>query len=193
MNTDTLITFFNSKLDKLPELRKLATDEDQAFTEWWNTITATYERMGDSYKNKADSINFSSSVVIRGEDNSASYAQAYQSGLNDAEAFIKSTIEELETWGFNGEPAHATSKKSTESDNRISLHLTITQQQVQQITQSINLAQYDEATQGKVEELLNELKKENKDKPKIISIVRWLADKGSDALIAILLAATNLT
>ena len=44
-----------------------------------------------------------------------------------------------------------------------------------------------------VQKLLDELKKEKKDKAKIVSIVKWLADKGTDALVAVLLAATNLT
>ena len=107
---------------------------------------------------------------------------------------IKSIIEELETWGYRGEQNEGGEPaKQPPHDSRVVLNLTISQQQAQQITQSINLSQYNPEVQQKVQELLDELKKESKKKPKIINVVKWLADKGADALIAILLAATHLT
>lgn len=193
MNTDKLIQFFTTKLEKIPELKNL-NNKDSTFTTWWNTITSTCERMGESYKKRADRIRFYPSVITMGGDNSAAYARSYQSGLNDAEAFIKSVIEELETWGYGGEgDKDNEAAKQSAPDSKVVLNLTISQQQAQQITQTINLSQYDPEVQQKVQELLDELKKESKDKPKIISVVKWLADKGVDALIAILLAATHLT
>ena len=73
------------------------------------------------------------------------------------------------------------------------LHLNLSQQQVQQIIQTINLDAYDDETKEKVNELFDELKKQEKNKSKISNIVKWLADKSVDALIAILLAQANLT
>ena len=191
MNTEKLIQFFKTKLEQLPELRKLNDYRDPAFTTWWNTIKSTCERMGDSYKQGTERVRFSPGMTIGGQDNSARYARAYHQGLDGAEAFIKSLIEELETWGYE---SGATKESSTNSlQDKVVLNLTISQQQVQQITQTINLSQYDHEVQTKVQELLDELKKETKDKPKIVNIVKWLADKGTDALIAVLLAAAHLT
>ena len=44
-----------------------------------------------------------------------------------------------------------------------------------------------------INELFDELKKQEKNKSKISNIVKWLADKSVVALIAILLAQANLT
>lgn len=194
MNTEKLIQFFTKKLEKIPELQNLNRYDEPEFATWWNTITSTCERMGQSYKQRADRIRFFPGVVIGGGDNSAAFARAYHSGLNNAEALIKSIIEELEMWGYESDDTHnSQSDKETKPDNKVILNLTISQQQAQQITQTINLSQYDEDVQLKVQELLEELKKETKNKSKIIEVVKWLADKGVDALIALLLAATKLT
>jgi hypothetical protein len=193
MNTEKLIQFFTVKLEKITELRSL-NNKDSTFTTWWNTITSTCERMGESYKKRANRVRFYPIVVTMGGDNNVAYARSYQSGLDSAEALIKSIIEELETWGYEGEQNEGNkSAKQSRHEDRVILNLTISQQQAQQITQSINLSQYAPEVQQKVQELLDELKKESKDKPKIINIAKWLADKGADALIAILLAATHLT
>lgn len=191
MNTEKLIDFFNSKLKQLPELRKFNDYREPTFTTWWNTVKSTCERMGDSYKQKADRVRFSPGMTIGGQDNSARYARAYHQGLDNSEAFIKSLIEELETWGYDSGSTNESSVKPLQ--DKVILNFTISQQQVQQITQTINLSQYDHEVQEKVQELLDELKKETKDKPKIVNIVKWLADKGTDALIAVLLAAAHLT
>lgn len=191
MNTEKLIQFFQTKLEKVPEIKNLNDDDNPEFTTWWNTVTSTCERMGESYKRRADGIRFYPGVVIGGGDNSAAYARAYQRGMGEAEALIKSIIEELETWGYESSAPHASTQTSPQ--DKVTLNLTISQQQVQQITQTINLSQYDDDVQEKVQELLDELKKETKDKPAIINIVKWLADKGADALIAVLLAAAHLT
>jgi len=195
MDTNKLIDFFKKKLEDLPELRKLNTYKDPVFTTWWNTVKATCSRMGETYLRNAEKIRLSPGMVVGGADNSERYYKAYQSGLDSAESYIKSLIEELETWGFNGVSATSdeNAKKASPSDGKVILNLTVSQQQIQEITQTINLSQYDQDVQEKVEELLAELKKPKKDKQKIVGAVKWLADKGADALIAILLASTHLT
>lgn len=130
-------------------------------------------------------------MVIGGQDNSSRYSSAYQKGLSDAEALISSTIEELEMWGFGEEPSHKA--PSVKASEKVILNLTISQQQAQQISQTINLSQYDAEVQSKVNELLDELKKKSKNKTKIVDAVKWLADKGTDALIAILIAGLHLS
>ena len=195
MDTDKLIQFFKKKLEDMPELRELRTYKDPTFTTWWNTIKATCARMGESYLKNAEKIRLHPGMLIGGEDNSGRYYKAYQNGLNNVEAYIKSLVEELEMWGFNGVDASKGEniKKASDSDGKVVLNLTVSQQQIQEITQTINLSQYDQDVQEKVEELLAELKKPKKDKQKIVGAVKWLADKGADALIAILLASTHLT
>lgn len=141
MNTEKLIQFFTAKLEKITELRSL-NNKDSTFTTWWNTITSTCERMGEPYKKRANRVRFYPSVVTMGGDNSAAYARSYQSGLDSAEALIKSIIEELETWGYEGEQNDGNKPaKQPPHDGRVILNLTISQQQAQQITQSINLSQ----------------------------------------------------
>lgn len=195
MDTDKLIQFFKTKLEKIPELKEINNYDDPTFTAWWRTIQGTCERMGSSYAKKTQSVHFFPGVIVGGGDNSVAFSRAYQSGLVSAEALLNSLIEELETWGFNGVPASGdgNAKKASPSDSKVILNLTVSQQQIQEITQTINLSQYDQDVQAKVEELLAELKKPAKDKKKIVNTVKWLADKGADALIAILLASTHLT
>lgn len=145
--------------------------------------------MGNTYSKKAGEIHFTPMVyTMYGK---VDYIQPYNRGLDNAKVFLESTIEELELWGYAGENA---GKKVKAQDNKdgVVLNLSITQQQSQQITQSINLSQYDKEVQDKVQELLDELKKETKSKVKISNLIKWLADKGVDALIAILLASANL-
>lgn len=190
MNTEKLIQFFNTKLEQMPDLKNLSDYRDIEFATWWNTITSTCERMGESYKQKAGRIRFSPGMVVGGADNSARYARAYQNGLTGAGAFIKSIIEELETWGYGPNEG---SLKESKPDSKVVLNLTISQQQAQQIGQTIQVEQYSEEIQKQVGALLDELRRPEKDKTKVISIVKWLADKGADALIAILLASVHLT
>ncbi|HEX6462505.1 MAG TPA: hypothetical protein VFZ58_04545 [Candidatus Saccharimonadales bacterium] len=189
--------YFKLKLDVLPELRKSKSCLDNpAFDKWWGSIEVTCERMGDKYKKRADRIDFFPSVLTDGDD-SIWINKRYQSGLNEAEAFIETLMEELQTWGLDtGIPnsQHASLKESLpHQDKAFNLFVTVSQQQAQQIIQTINLDDYDEGTKRQVNDLFQELNKESKDKGKIASIVKWLADKSVDALIAILLAKANLT
>jgi hypothetical protein len=191
---DRYIDYFTNKLKDLPELRKGNSSIDNpAFEKWWGSIKATCERMGETYLQRARKIHFFPSV-LGGSRDDYYISQSYQSGLNQAEAFIETLIEELQTWGLNDsanmrpEAANAHSQAPT-----YHLHVNLSQQQVQQIIQTINLDAYDENTRAKVNELFDELKKEDKDKSKISNIIKWLADKSVDALIAILLAKANLT
>lgn len=133
MNTEKLIQFFTTKLEKISELRNLNDYDNPTFTAWWNTATSTCERMGESYKRRTDHIHFFPSVIVGG-GNDALYSRAYQSGLNDAEAFIKSVIEELETWGYgeDGSKNNGASKQPA-ADSKVVLNLTISQQQAQDV------------------------------------------------------------
>lgn len=192
---DRYIDYFTNKLKDLPELRKGSSSVDNpAFEKWWGSIKATCERMGDTYLQRARKIRFFPSV-LGGSRDDYYISQSYQAGLRQAEAFIETLIEELQTWGLNDSlntQSHASGQRSSQAPT-YNLHVNLSQQQVQQIIQTINLDAYDEETKEKVTELFDELKKQEKDKSKISNIVKWLADKSVDALIAILLAQANLT
>lgn len=192
---DRYIDYFTNKLKDLPELRKGDRSTDNpAFEKWWGSIEATCERLGDTYLQRARKIHFFPMVLGGGRDDYY-IAQRYQSGLNQAEAFIETLIEELQTWGLNDSTSMSSSTSGVRSNQSPTyhLHVNLSQHQVQQIIQTINLDAYDDDTKEKVTELFEELKKQEKDKSKISSIVKWLADKSVDALIAILLAQANLT
>lgn len=186
------IEYFREKLTKLPELREYSTIVDNSgFEKWWNSILATCERMGEKYKRRADRIHFYPQVFVGAGDDSAYINERYQSGLNQAGASLETLIEELQTWGLDD--GNNKSSSRAKPDPGFNLYLTVSQQQAQQIIQTINLDDYDNDTKEKVTELFAELNKKDKDKPKISNIIKWLADKGVDALIAVLLAKANLT
>jgi len=183
--------YFKTKLEKLPDLRKYASSIDNPeFEKWWGSIKATCERMGPSYIKRANRIHFFP-MVLAGGDNSAAISSMYQSGLNQAGAFLESLMEELQTWGLD--TLLKNNQPSSNDADKFNLYLTISQQQAQQIIQTINLDDYDEEVRERVQDLFAELKKKDKDKSKIATIVKWLADKSVDALIAILLAKASLT
>jgi hypothetical protein len=185
--------YFESKLEVLPELRKYSScTNNPAFDKWWGSIEAACEHMGDRYKQRADVISFFPGILLSG-DNRASINERYQSGLNQAEAFIETLMEELQTWGLDmgssgSDRTSASNEDGLRQDKAFNLFLTVSQQQAQQIIQTINLDNYDDETRQQVNVLFEELNKKSKDKNKIASIVKWLADKSVDALIAILLA-----
>lgn len=64
MNTDKLNDFFNTKLEKIPELKNLNTYKDPEFNTWWNTVKSTCERMGESYSKRAEHIRFFPGMVV---------------------------------------------------------------------------------------------------------------------------------
>jgi len=189
--------YLKSKLETLPELRQYRSSIDNpSFDKWWDSIEATCERMGSKYKKRADRINFFPGVLTSGDD-SVWINQSYQSGLNQAEAFLETLMEELQTWGLDKEnPSdreYSGNGSLRQKNEAFNLFVTVSQQQAQQISQTINLDNYDEKTKQQVDNLFQELNKKTKDKGKIASIVKWLADKSIDALIAVLLAQAKLT
>lgn len=185
--------YFKSKLAKLPELRQYSSSLDNPdFEKWWNSILATCERMGEKYKQRAEKIHFFPQI-LGSTDDDFYIRKRYQSGLNQAGAFIETLMEELQTWGLDDNSAHTSSSIRSDQDKSFNLYLTVSQQQAQQIVQTINLDEYDDDTRQKVNDLLAELNKKDKNKSRIANIIKWLADKSVDALIAVLLAKANLT
>lgn len=184
--------YFQEKLKKVPELRAYQSCLDNPeFDKWWGSILATCDRMGPAYKKRADNISFFPGVLTSGDD-SAHINKRYQSGLREAEGFIENVMDELQTWGLDTPANSIESDTANINDKPFNFFLTVSQQQAQQIIQTINLEDYDDETKRQVNDLFQELNRKEKNKEKIKDIVKWLADKSIDALIAILIAKTNL-
>ena len=159
--------YFKSKLEKLPELRQYHSSIDNpAFEKWWGSIIATCERMGAKYKERAERIHFYPQIFGGSGDDSTHINERYQSGLNQAGAFLETLMEELQTWGLDNGEKHHLSSGRTNQDKTFNLFLTVSQQQAQQIIQTINLDDYDDDTKQQVTKLFAELNKKDKDKSK---------------------------
>ncbi len=183
--TDKVLGYLKQKLENIPELRaKNSALDNPEFDKWIQDVITACGRISKEHKTRAENLSFSPFVLSGGDDDRSYWQSSYQSGLNYAESFIKSIIEELETWGAPGDISQSQIRNKAVSTI---INLTISQQQSQQIIQSINLSDYNSEIKEKVTELLDELEKTNKDKTKIKDTVKWLADKSVDVLIAILL------
>jgi len=180
MNNEKIVEFLKSKKDKIEHLKTLSRD-DVEFRSWYESLQATAERMGQSYKTRVNSWNFWPSFYIPGQpDNSR---EEYLNGLSEAEASLESMIEEIELWG---EPASTKPTSSKKSEKDVIFNLTISQQQAQQLSNEIEIEQYEPEVREMIKDLLQELQKKNKNRDKIVSIVKWLADKSVDALVALI-------
>ncbi len=183
MNTDSLIKFFEEKLKEVEKMISLSRNNIE-FKVWKNSIVDTYERMGESYTKHIKEISLSSkSGVVIPEcdpDYNSRDREKYIQIIKTIETEIRSTIKSLEKWGY--QQTHT--RPDDSKDNRVTINNI--NQQTQNNLQTINLSQYDQQTQNKIQELYDELGKKKQNKETIRGILKWLADKGIDALIAIL-------
>lgn len=192
MDTQKLISYFQDRAGQLSQLRQAAElDDDMEFKKWWGGIESTLQRMGGDYPKKMNGIHFSPMVIRMGYRDMPAEQRAYQRGLDDAQAMLNALLEELDMWGYEGVKSDTPTKGSKVS--AVTLNVTMSQKQIQEINQKIDIKQFAPDVQEQLKTLLDELKKEDKDIGKVRSTVKWLADKGTDALIAVLLASANLT
>ena len=189
--TDKIVDYLSQKLEQIPELRqKKSSLNNPEFDQWIQNVVTVCGRISEDHKKQAKAFNFYPMITFGG-DNSRSESSSYQSGLDSIESFIKSVIEELTIWGSPSSQSESTNK--VQPTQHTNIYLTISQSQSQQIIQSINLDDYDDDTKQKVELLFQELQKKNKNKQVIAETIKWLADKGVDVLIAILLSQVGAT
>ena len=182
MNTDSLIKFFDEQLKKVEKMRSL-TDKDKDFIVWKREIVDTYKHMGESYAEHIERICLSGAKVFLPKNNPDYDRYVYeqhQQEITMIDTELQTTIKSLERWGY--QQTHT--RPDDSKDNRVTINNI--NQQTQNNLQTINLSQYDQQTQNKIQELYNELGKEKQNKETIRGILKWLADKGIDALIAIL-------
>lgn len=186
MNTNSLITFFQGKIAEIDKLNGLDSDNVE-FQKWRDTTLNTCKRMGGDYSTRFNDIRYTPGSFIIGGDNSGIFARAYNKGLQRARALLESFVEELETWGYDGDSGDilATEKPKNIQQPVMNLNISQSQTQSQSASISISLSAYDEKTQEKLKELAGEIRKPN-NYSKVAPIVKWLANKSTDALIALL-------
>lgn len=184
MNTDSLITFFQKKIAEIDKLNGLGLD-NAGFQKWRAAILATCKRMGGDYASRFDEISYMPAVWTIDGDNSELFAYAYDKGLLSAKALLEAFVEELETWGYDGDSKAEKSKVAKSQQPAVNVNVSQNQTQSQSISTSINLSAYNEETQEKLKELAEEIRKPN-NRSKVTPIIKWLADKSADALITLL-------
>lgn len=184
MNTDSLITFFQKKIAEIDKLNGLGLDNAE-FQKWHATTLATCKRMGGDYALRFNEINYSPAIFFGDDDDDELFAHSYSSGLLNAKALLEAFVEELETWGYDSDSKVEKSKVAKSQQPAINVNVSQNQTQSQSISSPINLSVYNEETQEKLKELAKEIHKPN-NRSKVTPIVKWLADKSVDALIALL-------
>lgn len=115
--------------------------------------------------------------------------KAYLDGLNKMEIFLGKILEKIELFGVFSMKSKAPSPgKELFGPEYIVQNFYLNQHQIQNINQRLNIEALDPEVREKVEILLEELKKkQEKNKVKIGAIIKWLADKSIDILIALLI------
>jgi hypothetical protein len=182
------VAYLKKKLAKIDELESLDIESEE-FQQWQSTLITFGDRLGATYKQRLNSLDFSPNVMGWGQHydpRDREHLQAYRAGLRHARAVFNGIIEELEELGPTSTAKPQASRPST------TLNLTITQNQVVEIAQEIGLSKYPEDIQAKVNELLTELKKPDKNIEKIKPILSLLVEKATPVLISMLLARLGL-
>lgn len=141
--------------------------------------------MGGDYASRFNRISYAPGIFFGDDNDNELFTRSYSNGLLDAKALLEAFVEELETWGYDGESEAERSKAAKNQQPTVNVNVSQNQTQSQSISSPINLSVYDKETQEKLKELAEEIHKPN-NRSKVISIVKWLADKSTDALIALL-------
>ncbi len=117
-------------------------------------------------------------VIRRGMD---PYQEIYRPRIEQAIEFLES----LQLTNIPAQVQEATAELSR--DSGLTQNFYLTQSQVQEVNTEIDFSSYDSEVQKNIALLLNELKKKSgQDKSKVANIVKWLADKSIDVLIALI-------
>lgn len=175
MNEQTILKFLNEKLDEIDSLKNKST-KDSSFKSWKNSLLYIMKRLGKDYGKRIESISFSPSIYFLDSNNDRLFLDSYNSGLDSARAVISSTIEEIELFGLDYD-------KELNASNNNGVHINVNQK----ITiNDIDISNYDKETVDHIILLKNELNRPSVDEKKVKALIKWLLDKGTDALIAII-------
>lgn len=147
--------------------------------------TGYCRRMSGDYALRFDEISYTPAIFFGDDDDNELFARSYSSGLLNAKALLEAFVEELETWGYDGDSKAEKSKVAKSQQAAVNVNVSQNQTQSQSISTLINLSAYNEETQEKLKDLAEEIHKPN-NRSRVAPIVKWLADKSVDALIALL-------
>jgi len=182
---ESAVGAFKMKLEEIPSLRGLNSDAP-AFMKWERSAKSTIRTVYGEASAEYTDFNQTHFISYNMYSTEAEDAKAYEHGLDAATAQIEAHIENLSLFGL---PSHSkgkgTSTPSRSVQGGLTQHIHLSQTQVQQLRNEVDLSGYDSETQAQANELLSELSKgKTQDKTKIAAIVKWLADKSVDILIA---------
>ncbi len=179
---DIFITKLQERLSEIEKLRCLNVDS-QDFKRWHYATQLALKQADANSANSFKIIRFTPHVTIESLE-LESAKECYLDGLNQAEALLNAFIDT-----FYG--TDIVNKDNISHDNNqsnqplVNIVNNVSQKQSQSISNPINLSTYNKETQEKLKELAEEIRKPN-NHGKVLPIVKWLADKSIDALIALL-------
>lgn len=192
MELELLKRYLKEKKDEIVNLRSTSY-QDEPFLQWKTSLdNVIFEEFGENskeYKNFR-SIQFHILAFrLPGRHLETPVDQnQFLDGLKKAEIFLCGLLEKINLYGISDKKNNSDKvDKLISSDKNFVQNIYLTQTQIQNISQKINLENLDQETKAKIEELFDELgNKTNQNKVKIGNIVKWLADRAIDVLIAIL-------
>ncbi len=181
---DILIQKLQERFSEIEKLRLLSAS-NQEFKRWHRATQLTLEQTDTNSASSFKRIRFTPHFTIEG-DELESASRCYLDGLSEAESLLGAFIDTfcgIDITNKNETPS--ANSKSAQPSISIVNNISQNQNQSQSVSISIKLSDYDKQTQEKLKELAREIRKPN-NRGKVIPIVKWLADKGIDALIALL-------
>lgn len=185
LDSPKAIELIKKQADKIDEIINLGY-QDPKVNSWENfteqLLVHTFGKPHDNLTNFRSTLHSGGPIRIGMSD--YEWQGNYVNSMQNMKELLVSFIEQLELFT----PSLSRNEKNEEKKQPIVQNFYITQSQAQQIENSINIEGQSAEVKEKVEELLNELKREKtKNKTKIGEIVKWLADRAIDVLIAILI------
>jgi hypothetical protein len=181
---EKFVEIVDKKLRQLEGLQNF-TYESSEFKVWHNTtkelIALTYGEKSRQYQEFCTHMHISTNIFGTSPQEEA---YAYKKGLEQDKATLLALKENVETYGLS-ETVTESSKDIKRSS--ITQNFYLNQTQVQAVKNELNIEALDAETKSKLTDLLGELEKpSNKDKAKIRELIKWLADKAIDVLLALI-------
>lgn len=170
-----------AKIDEIIELdyRDPKVNSWESFTE--QLLVHSFGKPHDNLIKFSYTLNSGGPIIMGMSDRE--WQENYVKSMENMKELLLSFAEQLELFS----PVLHLDRNSEEKKQPIIQNFYITQSQAQRIENTINIEEQPTEVKERVEELLSELKKEKtKDKSKISEIIKWLADRSIDVLIAIL-------
>lgn len=194
------IDILKKQLDEISELKKLPNESDSKFKVWLKVTRVIIEKkFGEKELKEFKDIYYYPFVL--GEISDFENKQSFDEGLNSAEAFINGLIKQVELFGESNTNVDEPENVSKKAVSNKGLHLVINNTQSNQQTINISTTfnqildiinetgnSEEEKTEAKVKvnELKEEIEKQNPNWEKMKSILHWLLDFSQRVFLKIL-------